>query len=42
MAGRLTRPADFADNMQKQSVFQSRLLPWLKGAPLGLPVVPEV
>ncbi len=33
MAGRLTRPADFADNMQKQSVFQSRLLPFALIAP---------
>src|SRR6266705_1774431 len=33
MAGRLTRPADFADNMQKQSVFQSRLLPYALVAP---------
>ncbi len=33
MAGRLTRPADFADNMQKQSVFQSRLLPYALIAP---------
>ena len=33
MAGRLMRPADFADNMQKQSVFQSRLLPYALIAP---------
>jgi len=33
MAGRATRPADFADNMQKQSVFQSRLLPYALIAP---------
>src|ERR1700736_2634115 len=33
MAGRLMRPADFADNMQKPSVFQSRLLPYALIAP---------
>ena len=33
MAGRARRPADFADNMQKQSVFQSRLLPYALIAP---------
>src|ERR1700731_344453 len=33
MAGRLMRPAGFADNMQKQSVFQSRLLPYALIAP---------
>jgi sn-glycerol 3-phosphate transport system permease protein len=33
MAGRVMRPADFADNMQKQSVFQSRLLPYALVAP---------
>ena len=33
MAGRERRPADFADNMQKQSVFQSRLLPYALVAP---------
>src|SRR4029077_10073040 len=33
MAGRMTRPADFAGIMQKQSVFQSRLLPYALVAP---------
>src|SRR6202165_960709 len=33
MAGRLMRAADFADNTQKQSVFQSRLLPYALIAP---------
>src|SRR5216684_3147574 len=33
MAGRVMRPADFADDMQKQSVFQSRLLPYALIAP---------